>query len=197
MKKKLILVAAPPASGKNYVSELICRSIKNIVYLDKDDLADLLRCSFAVGGKELDMDGAFYVENLRSAEYATLFNLAFSTIRFADIVLINAPLSKEVRDIEYMRALKDRAESIGAELVVVWVSVPKEVCYQRMQERNSDRDRLKLLNWEEYARKINYSAPIALEEAGVVDKFIVFHNENERAAEESLQRVLQELNIRV
>ena len=44
--KKLILVAAPPACGKNYVSELICKALGNISYFDKDDLSILLRRSF-------------------------------------------------------------------------------------------------------------------------------------------------------
>ena len=34
MKKKLILVAAPPACGKTYVSELLAKALKNTVYLD-------------------------------------------------------------------------------------------------------------------------------------------------------------------
>ena len=56
------------------------------------------------------MDGAFYLQNLRSAEYATLFDLAFSALRFSDLVLVNAPFLKEVRDVEYMRGLKAASE---------------------------------------------------------------------------------------
>lgn len=62
MKKKLILVGVPPACGKNYVSELICKSIKNIAYFDKDDLTDLRLCAFSVGGKTADTDGEFYIK---------------------------------------------------------------------------------------------------------------------------------------
>ena len=40
----------------------------------------------------------FYLKNLRSAEYATLFDLAFSALRFSDLVLVNAPFLKEIRD---------------------------------------------------------------------------------------------------
>lgn len=87
MKKKLILVSAPPACGKNYVSELICGALKNIAYIDKDDLADLLRCSFTLRGEKLDMDGEFYLKNLRSVEYATLLRIAFSSLRFTDSYL--------------------------------------------------------------------------------------------------------------
>ena len=98
MKKKMILVAAPPACGKTYVSELIAKSIDHIVYLDKDDLGDLIRAAFSVCGKKVNMDGDFYINNLRSAEYSTMMDIAFSALRFENIVLVNAPFGKEVRD---------------------------------------------------------------------------------------------------
>ena len=156
MRKKLILVAAPPACGKNFVSELICTKIKNIAYLDKDDLADLLYCSFTLCEQKIDMDGEFYLKNLRSAEYETLLRLAFSSLRFETLVLVNAPFLKEVRDVEYMRTIKERAMTLGAELVVIWVNTPIEVCYERMKKRNSNRDLLKLLEWSEYVKKVDY-----------------------------------------
>ncbi len=77
MKKKLILVASPPACGKTYVSELIAKTLGHIVYLDKDDLADLVRAGFSLSGNELDMDGDFYIKNLRPAEYSTILKHFF------------------------------------------------------------------------------------------------------------------------
>lgn len=62
MKKKLILVGAPPACGKNYLSDLICKSIKNVAYFDKDDLTDLRLCAFDVSGQVADTDGEFYLK---------------------------------------------------------------------------------------------------------------------------------------
>ena len=191
MKKKLILVASPPACGKTYVSELISRSVEHIVYLDKDDLADLLRRSFELCGEKLDMDGRFYVENLRSVEYSTILHIAFSTLRFEDLVLLNAPLSKEVRDSDYMRYLKERAASLDAELVLVWVTAPLEVCYERMKKRNSDRDTLKLQNWDEYVKNINYTVPLKLVEDKAVDSLTVFDTSDDSTFSASLEKVLE------
>ena len=106
MQKKLILVASPPASGKTYVSERIAKMVDHLVYLDKDDLAHLVFAGFDAAGEKLDMDGDFYKKHLRSAEYATLMHLAFSTLRFEKYVLVNAPFGKEIRDVSYMKALK-------------------------------------------------------------------------------------------
>lgn len=189
--KKLILVGAPPACGKNYVSDLICNKIKRVAYIDKDDLGDIIRRCFTLCKKELDMDGDFYKDNIRSVEYDTIIKLAFSALRYEDFALVNAPFISQVRDLEYMRALKNRANEINAELILVWVTASKQVCYERMKERNSIRDTIKLSNWDEYVKKINYDTPICLKEQGVVDELIVFDNENEITAKNSLENTIK------
>ena len=190
MNKKLILVASPPACGKTYVSELISSSVGHIVYLDKDDLGDLIRAAFAASDKEMDMDGDFYKSKLRSAEYSTILNIAFSALRFEDYVILNAPFLKEVRDAEYMRMLKSRANENGAELLLVWVSASCEVCYERMKKRNSERDVLKLLNWEDYIKNINFTPPAELEADGAIDKLIIFDANDDMALKKSLKETL-------
>jgi len=191
MKKKLIFVAAPPACGKTYVSELIAKSLENVVYLDKDDLCDLLRTSFTVCGKEIDMDGEFYINNLRSAEYSTILTIAFSTLRFARHVILSAPFGKEVRSTEYMRSLKDKANDLDAELLMIWVTAPLSLCYERMKNRNSDRDILKLENWEAYVKKTNYAPPYELEDAGAVDRFMIFDTASDEAVKLSLKETIK------
>lgn len=191
MNKKLILVASPPACGKTYVSELIAKNIGHIVYLDKDDLCDLLRASFVCSGKEVDMDGDFYLKNLRSAEYSTILNIAFSAIRFEDLVLLNAPFVKEVCNIEYIQKLKDRANENDAELLLIWVTAPKDVCYERMKKRNSNRDVLKLKNWDEYVKNINFEPPVELETKGAVDKLIVFDAKDDESVRISLEDTIK------
>ncbi len=191
MKKQLILVASPPACGKTYVSKLIAKSLDHIVYLDKDDLSDIVRAGFAAAGQELDMDGSFYIENLRSAEYSTILNIAFSTLQFEDRVILNAPFGKEVRDNEYIKILKDKANQNGADLLLIWVTVPESVCYERMKTRDSERDTLKLKNWDEYVSKINYNPPYELEEKGAVDKLIVFNNKDDASLNSSLKESLK------
>lgn len=195
MKKKLILVASPPACGKTFVSERIAKEMGHLVCLDKDDLADLLRQAFALCGEELNMDGEFYSKNLRPYEYSTIINIAFSTLRFEELVLLNAPLSREVRDVDYMKGLKSRAEELGAELVLIWVTAPVSVCRERMAKRNSDRDTLKLEAWDEYVKNINYSAPLLLREEKAVDRFIVFDNASDESFERSLKETLQILSL--
>ena len=191
MNKKLILVASPPACGKTFVSELLAKELGHTVYLDKDDLCDLLRTAFILSGNDINMDGGFYAENLRPAEYSTILNIAFSALRFEDYVILNAPFGKEVRSTESMRALKKRANSMGADLILVWVSTPVEICYERMKKRNSDRDILKLQNFDEYVSKTDFSAPKELLADGAVDRLIIFDTKDDSTLDLSLKNTIK------
>jgi predicted kinase len=194
MKKRLILVAAPPAHGKNYVSALLCRALDSVAYFDKDELAPLLSRAFSLSGEAFDMDGGFYREHLRAAEYETLMGLAFSALRFSDTVLVNAPLSREVRDLSYMQALKARAADVGASLILLWVSASDAVCYERMKQRAAKRDEKKLLDFAAYSKAIDTSVPTALSDARAVDALIVVDNEDEKTVKESVENAVRAIN---
>ena len=154
--------------------------------MDKDDLCHLLRAGFAAAGEEVDMDGAFYGEKLRSAEYATLLHLAFSLLQHEKYVLVSAPFGKELRDTAYIRGLKQQANALGAELLVLWVWAPPTLCRQRMAQRASDRDTRKLQDWDSYAQKINYTPPYELKNADAVDHFMIIDNRDADSLERSL-----------
>ncbi len=191
MKKKLILVGAPPACGKNFVSDLICKKLERVAYFDKDDLTDLRLCAFNVSGQTPNTDGEFYVKNIRPFEYSTLFNLAFSALKYENYVLVNAPFIQESKNEGYMADLKKRAEKLNAQLIFIWVTASEKVCFERMQKRNSDRDIGKLKNWQEYVKTVDYTVPNFLEEKGLVDKVIHFDNENESKAKLSLDKTIK------
>lgn len=191
MNKKLILVAAPPACGKTYVSKKIANAVNNMVYLDKDDLSALVRACFSIGGKALDMDGDFYKNNIRTAEYKTLMDIALSALRFNSYVLVNAPFGKEIRDTDYIKDLKEKANKEGSLLLLIWVTAPLDVCFERMKKRNSDRDALKLKDWDNYVKKINYNPPYELEKSGAVDQFMIFDTRNPQTQETALDKVLK------
>lgn len=187
--KQLILVAAPPACGKTYVSERICRSMGQIVYLDKDDLNQMVHLAFTLSNQPFDMDSSFYRQKIRNVEYETILGIALSNLRFHDSVLLNAPFGSEVRDVDFMRRLKKAVASLGARLVLIWVSTPIEICRQRMMQRNSERDLLKLADWENYVKTIDYSAPTQLMDAHAVDNFFVFDATDETTVAASLASI--------
>ncbi|MBQ4121457.1 MAG: AAA family ATPase, partial [Clostridia bacterium] len=149
--KRLILVTSPPASGKTYVSKKLAERLDHVVYLDKDTLIPLSKKVFEAAGKEYNRSSDFFEKYIRDAEYEAIVAIAMEALDYADMVLINAPFTKEVRNRDYMENLQQTLKSKNACLSVIWVKTDIDVVKQRMEERNSDRDKWKLENWDEYA----------------------------------------------
>ena len=98
MNKKLILVTSPPACGKTYVAKALAKQLHNIVYLDKDTLIVLSKQIFKVAGQPYDRSSAFFEKNIRDYEYDCILALALEALDYNDLVLVNAPFTKEVRN---------------------------------------------------------------------------------------------------
>lgn len=193
--KKLILVTSPPACGKTYVSKQIAKALQHVVYLDKDTLICLSKQIFKAAGEPYNRSSIFFEENIRNYEYEAIIALALEALDYDDVVLINAPFSKEIRDTDYISALKCKLREKEAKLVVIWVDTSIEVCKQRMLERNSDRDIWKLANWEEYIAGCNFNIPTALDDPGVSDDLLIFKNSNSIEYEESLKKTINILEV--
>ncbi len=193
--KKLILVTSPPACGKTYVSKELSKALSHVVYLDKDTLICLSKQIFKVAGEEYNRSSDFFEKNIRDYEYEAIVALALEALDYDDIVLINAPFTREIRDKAYINSLKDKLEEKNAKLVVIWVDTSIEVCRQRMIERNSDRDTWKLTHWEEYIASCNFNIPTELDDPKVLDDLLIFHNSSEAEFDQSLKdcvKILEE-----
>ena len=183
--KRLILVTSPPASGKTYVSRKLAERLDHVVYLDKDSLIPLSKKVFEVAREEYNRSSDFFERYIRDAEYEAIVAIAMEALDYADIVLINAPFSKEVRNKQYMESLRSTlAEKEGA-LSVIWVKTDIDVVKQRMEERNSDRDKWKLENWDAYIAECDFSVPKEIEK----DSLLIFENSNDREFHESMAKV--------
>lgn len=188
--KRLILVTSPPASGKTYVSKELAKNLKHVVYLDKDTLIVLSKQIFIVANQEYNRSSQFFEANIRDYEYAAVIDLALEALDYDDIVLINAPFTREVRNLAYMSNLKKQLIQKNARLTVIWVQTDAEVCKQRMIERNSDRDRWKLEHWNEYIAGVNFDIPNELNNLLCIDELLVFQNSSETEFQESMKNIL-------
>ncbi|WFR60043.1 AAA family ATPase [Anaerocolumna sp. AGMB13025] len=189
--KKLILVTSPPACGKTYVSKQLAKALKHVVYLDKDTLICLSKQIFMVAGQEYNRSSQFFEENIRNYEYEAIVALALEALDYDDIVLINAPFTREIRDKAYIDSLKSKLKEKDATLAVIWVETLVEVCRQRMIARNSDRDTWKLTHWEEYIAGCNFNIPTALDDPKVSDDLLIFKNSSEQEFQESLTNIVR------
>ena len=186
MKKRMILVTSPPASGKTFVSQQLAKKLPNVVYLDKDALIPLSSQIFKVAGEENNRSSAFFEKYIRNYEYESILGIGFEALEYADLVIINAPFTREVRDNEYIKNLKEKLASFNADLILIWVVTDIEVSRQRMIERNSPRDTWKLANWEEYIASRNYSTP---DLPALSDCLIKFYNSDNTEFNESMKRI--------
>lgn len=175
--KKLIIVTSPPACGKTYVSKQLASALKHVVYLDKDTLIPLSKQIFIVAGKEYDRSSNFFNKNIRDYEYQAIVALALEALTYDDIVLINAPFTKEIRDTGYINELKIKLKEKNATLIVIWIETSIEVCRKRMVERNSERDTWKLAHWDEYIATCNFNTPITLDDPKIkmISLFLKIH----------------------
>lgn len=186
MAKRMILVTSPPASGKTFVSQQLAKKLPHIVYLDKDALLPLSARIFHVAGEENNRSSDFFEENIRNYEYEAILNIGFEALAYEDLVLINAPFTREVRDNEYIKNLKEKLANQGAELVLIWVVTDIEVTRKRMIARNSPRDTWKLANWDEYVASRNYSTP---DLPALSDCLVKFYNSTTEEFNESMERI--------
>jgi tRNA uridine 5-carbamoylmethylation protein Kti12 len=191
--KKLILVTSPPACGKTYVSKQLAKALSHVVYLDKDTLICLSKQIFKVAGEEYNRSSSFFEENIRDYEYEAIVALALEALDYDDIVLINAPFTREIRNLDYMNKLKKDLVEKNAHLVVIWVETSTAVCKQRMIERNSDRDTWKLAHWDEYISSCNFSIPTALDDPNINDDLLIFKNSSEEEFSTSLKNIVEVL----
>lgn len=190
MVKKLILVTSPPACGKTHISKELSKELKNIVYLDKDTLIPLSKQIFVVANEPYNRSSDFFEEHIRDYEYECVIDLALDALEYNDIVLINAPFTREIRDMEYINNLKEMLAKKGAKLVVIWVQTSPEIVHQRMIARNSDRDTWKLENWDEYIAGCNFSIPENLNNPDIKDDLLIFKNDNNDEFEESMKHIV-------
>ena len=183
--KRLILVTSPPASGKTYVSKKLAERLDHVVYLDKDTLIPLSKKVFEVVGEPYDRSSDFFQKHIRDAEYEAIVAIALEALDYADMVLITAPFSKEVRNREYIESLQETLKEKNACLSVIWVKTDIDIVKQRMQERNSDRDKWKLWHWNAYVAECDFSIPAEIEN----ENLLIFMNSNEKEFHESMARV--------
>ncbi len=188
MEKKLIIVSAPPASGKTYVSMKLAETLAHVTYLDKDSLVPLSNVAYKVAGLPIDREGEFFQKNIRDVEYDVILEMAFTALNYEDIVLINAPFTRELHHPEYIEQLRNKLkEQYNAHLVIVWVVCDIETVRARMISRNSDRDVFKIKNFDAWVKTQDFNIPTYLRVPNDPYSLVIFDNSNDDVFEKSMK----------
>ena len=170
--KKLILVTSPPACGKTFISKQLAKALNHVVYLDKDTLIPLSKQIFAVAHQPYDRSSIFFEKYIRDLEYRVVLDLAMEALEYDDIVLINAPFTQEIRDLDYITTLRAELKKKQAELVV-------------------------LNHWDEYILGVNFNPPLSLKLENQPDSLLIFHNSSDEEFEESMKTIVAQLEAAV
>ena len=191
--KKMILVTSPPACGKTYISKQLARNLKHVVYLDKDTLIPLSNRVFIAAGEEINRSSDFFEKNIRDYEYETIVDIGVEALEYDDIVLINAPFTKEVHSEETLERFRNKLRAKNAKLVIIWVVTSPVVCHKRIIERNSERDTWKLEHWDEYIKTVDFSIPEPLKRLDAGHDLLLFYNSSDEEFEQSMKEILPRL----
>lgn len=185
------MVVSPPASGKTYISKQLAKNLKQVVYLDKDTLIVLSNQIFKVAGEEPNRSSDFFEKNIRNFEYMATLDLAMEALNYDDIVLINAPFTREIRNVDYINDLKTRLIKINTNLTVIWVVTQVDVIKKRMIDRNSPRDTWKLANWDAFISGVDFTIPKSIDDPEIIDDLLLFYNSNDAEYETSMRETLE------
>ncbi len=189
----MILVTSPPACGKTYISKQLAKSLRHVVYLDKDTLIPLSNRVFAAAGEEINRSSEFFEKNIRDYEYETIVDIGVEALEYDDIVLINAPFTKEVHSEETLERFRNKLRAKNAKLVIIWVVTSPVVCHKRIIERNSERDTWKLEHWDEYIKTVDFSIPEPLKRLDAGHDLLLFYNSSDEEFEQSMKEILPRL----
>ncbi len=150
MTPKVIFLVGPAGSGKSTVGKLISSHF-HLGYLDKDVICNKFT------GKMLENQGLspnerdgcdFYQNVIMPLEYETLLEIAADNIKNGISVILDAPFIGYFGDEKYIEKLKEKYSWENSVPLVLKVTVSSEVLFERIKERNTQRDEWKLENWD-------------------------------------------------
>ena len=156
-----VIVTGPAGVGKSSVARLMA-SILGAARIDKDDLAPLVAALLmSYGQEESDRESDLYRSKVRDLEYAALLNVAWSQLDVGESVVLDAPLSSQLRDPIWCTELQQRASNARVRLRVLEVAAADDLRLQRIRARDVARDGHKLAHWDEYLASLHHE-PLAI-----------------------------------
>lgn len=139
-------------SGKSTLSRYLS-SLTGAAYLDKDTVAGpLVRVALEAFGQDPSdrESNALYLEKIMPAEYETLFATAGRNLDLGHSVVLDAPFVAYLGDPDFLRRSIENAAWPPARIRVIHIRASPDIVRQRLIERGSERDRVKLADWDSY-----------------------------------------------
>ncbi len=191
-RKTLILIGAPPASGKTWCAKRLADALPGSAWLDLDMLEPMARKVCEAAGEPFNKKSPFFRQRVRDTEYETLLGMAYFMLRRHQAVIVSAPFNKEFHDPELMRAVREKAAKEGADLGLFWILSDAETCKRNMYRRAAARDSYNMADFDWFVSTVDFSIPPA-EGVTVIDNRIG-SGLNRQSFKELAERIRQDWN---
>jgi predicted kinase len=147
--KRLVVIVGPPGVGKSKLARALSKKLR-CPYFDKDFISD----AFRTKSPEISKPDS-------RVTYDAMYNFADGNLAFHEVVVIDAPLVKQIKAGDQPGELQRVAANLGAELKIVRLKCDPETLKKRLEARNLPRDRQKLEDWEAFLEEEPADVPIA------------------------------------
>ena len=190
MSNRLILVCGLPGSGKTTIGKIMATDL-DALYIDKDTVSNSFTEAIlgAIGCSKDDRESALYLSNVREHEYNTMMALAMENLEIGNSVICSAPFISELNSKEWLTQCLLKVEKLNAIVNVIWIHVDENTAYDRIVARNASRDKWKLENWDDYAKKTHHSPPPLNLEHNLIDNSL----NPDMPMEERVSEIIKEL----
>lgn len=155
-RPRMILVGGYAGSGKTEFGRVLARQTGWAI-LDKDTItrATVQPWLEDLGASLDDRESPTYMTAVRPREYEALRATVEENIECGNSVIATAPYLYELTDRAWIERTQARADDLGADLSIIWLTCSIETMHLYLRHRAAARDRWKLANWKTYVTSID------------------------------------------
>jgi predicted kinase len=149
----LILVGGLTGAGKTTIARNLASALSGAL-IDKDTVTKTLvdQLLNALGSNSGDRDSSTYLAQVRPYEYECFVQTLLDCIDVGTTTVATAPFLSEFNNDGWLKDFEHRVmmTNSSTRIVYFWVHCDLEVTKERMLSRNTERDRIKMMVWQEY-----------------------------------------------
>lgn len=191
MLQKLVFFVGVAGTGKTTVARVISEHIP-AAFLDRDTVGG--RFVEAIlemkGFDKNDRDSQFYKDNLRDLEYDTTKDICIENLAAGQNVFMISPFTAELKNKQWIEDVIAAAgltrDQVDVKVIVVTLN-DISLQHNRIVGRQTERDRWKLDNWDQFEQRVQFVPTINWELND--DSVLVFDNSGELTKEKKEQLI--------
>ena len=189
--QKLVFFVGVAGTGKTTVAKVISEHIP-AAFLDRDTVGGrFVEAILEMKGLDKnDRDSQFYKENLRDLEYDTTKDICIENLAAGQNVFMISPFTAELKNKQWIEEVIAKAgltrEQVDVKVIVVTLS-DISLQHNRIVNRQTERDRWKLDNWNQFEQRVQFVPEINwdLKE----DSVLIFDNSGDLTEEKKAQLI--------